>query len=101
VPSWPSSGGRTRNPDPRLDGGGSSASASSRAVVCWGLRRSRLGEEVGKFQSVYGVKLHLLCATNRVPLSYEEESAANVAEGSLTEEFLAEAGLGKAVARKH
>ncbi|MDX6382257.1 MAG: hypothetical protein QOI57_3281, partial [Rubrobacteraceae bacterium] len=27
--------------------------------------------------------------------------AANVAEGSLTEEFLAEAGLGKAVARKH
>jgi hypothetical protein len=55
----------------------------------------------GSFSVVYGVKLHLLCVTNRVPLSYEEESAANVAEGSLTEEFLAEAGLGKAVARKH
>lgn len=49
--------------------------------------------------SVYGVKLHLLCATNRVPLSYEL-TAANVAEVSLTEELLAEAGLGNAVARK-
>jgi hypothetical protein len=35
--------------------------------------------------SVYGLKLHLLCATNRVPLSYEL-TAANVAEVSLTEE---------------
>jgi len=43
--------------------------------------------------SVYGVKLHLLCATNRVPLSYEL-TAANVAEVKLTEELLAEAGLG-------
>ncbi len=42
--------------------------------------------------SVYGVKLHLLCATNRVPLSYEL-TAANVAEVKLTEELLAEAGL--------
>jgi len=33
--------------------------------------------------SVYGVKLHLLCATNRVPVSYEL-TAANVAEVSLT-----------------
>ncbi len=32
--------------------------------------------------SVYGVKLHLLCATNRVPVSYEL-TAANVAEVSL------------------
>jgi hypothetical protein len=37
--------------------------------------------------SVYGVKLHLLCSTNRVPLSYEL-SAANVAEVKLTEELL-------------
>jgi DDE family transposase len=51
--------------------------------------------------SVYGVKLHLLCATNRVPVSYEL-TAANVAEGRLTEELLAEAGLanGEGVARK-
>jgi hypothetical protein len=49
--------------------------------------------------SVYGVKLHLLCATNRVPLSYEL-TAANVAEVSLTEELLAEADLGGEVARK-
>ena len=38
---------------------------------------------------VYGVKLHLLCSTNRVPLSYEL-TPANVAEVSLTEELLAE-----------
>jgi Transposase DDE domain len=49
--------------------------------------------------SVYGVKLHLLCATNRVPLSYEL-TPANVAEVSLTEELLAEAQLGEEVARK-
>lgn len=49
--------------------------------------------------SVYGVKLHLLCATNRVPLAYEL-TAANVAEVSLTEELLAEADLGDEVARK-
>jgi hypothetical protein len=42
--------------------------------------------------SVYGVKLHLLCATNRVPLSYEL-TPANVAEVSLTEELLAEASF--------
>jgi hypothetical protein len=49
--------------------------------------------------SVYGVKLHLLCATNRVPVSYEL-TAANVAETSLIEELLAEADLGEEVARK-
>ena len=49
--------------------------------------------------SVYGVKLHLLCATNRVPISYEL-TAANVAETSLIEELLAEADLGEEVARK-
>ncbi|MCA1715685.1 MAG: transposase [Actinobacteria bacterium] len=42
--------------------------------------------------SVYGVKLHLLCSTNRVPLSYEL-TAANVAEVRLTEELLVEADL--------
>ena len=42
--------------------------------------------------SVYGVKLHLLCATNRVPLSYEL-TAANAAEVLLVRELLAEAGL--------
>jgi hypothetical protein len=41
--------------------------------------------------SVYGVKLHLLCAANRVPLSYELPPA-NVAEVYLTEELLPEAG---------
>ncbi len=49
--------------------------------------------------SVYGVKLHLLCATNRVPISYEL-TPANVADLSLTEELLAEANLGGEVARK-
>ena len=48
--------------------------------------------------SVYGVKLHLLCATNGVPLSYELTSA-NVAEVRLTEELLAEANLGREVGR--
>jgi hypothetical protein len=49
--------------------------------------------------SVYGVKLHLLCATNRAPLSYEL-TPANVADVSLTEELIAEAALGEGVARR-
>src|SRR5215211_3805572 len=49
--------------------------------------------------SVYGVKLHLLCATNRVPISYEL-TPASVAEVCLTEELLAEAELGDGVARR-
>jgi hypothetical protein len=49
--------------------------------------------------SVYGVKLHMLCATNRVPISYEL-TAANVAEVRLTKELLEEAQLGEEVARK-
>ena len=49
--------------------------------------------------SVYGVKLHLLCATNRVPVSYEL-TPANVADVCLTEELVAEAALGGGVARK-
>lgn len=42
--------------------------------------------------ALYGVKLHLLCATNRVPLSYEL-TPANVAEVRLTEELLVGAEL--------
>ena len=49
--------------------------------------------------SVYGVKLHLLCATNRVPLCYEL-TPANVADISLTEELIDEADLGEGVARR-
>jgi Transposase DDE domain len=49
--------------------------------------------------SVYGVKLHLLCASNRVPICYEL-TPANVADLSLTEELCAEAKLGEQVARK-
>jgi hypothetical protein len=49
--------------------------------------------------SVYGVKLHLLCAPNRTPISYEL-TPANVAEVSLSEELLNEAALGEEVGRK-
>jgi hypothetical protein len=49
--------------------------------------------------SGYGVKLHLLCATNRVPISYEL-TAANVADISLTEELISEAALGEGIARR-
>jgi Transposase DDE domain len=49
--------------------------------------------------SVYGVKLHLLCSTNRVPLSYEL-TPANVADVSLSEELINEAALGDRVARR-
>jgi Transposase DDE domain len=49
--------------------------------------------------SVYGVKLHLICSTNRVPLSYEL-TAANVAEVRLAEELLEAADLGKDLARR-
>ncbi len=49
--------------------------------------------------SVYGVKLHLLCAANRVPISYEL-TPANVAEVRLTGELLDRADLGDGVARE-
>jgi IS5 family transposase len=42
--------------------------------------------------AVYGVKLHLLCSTNRVPLSYEL-TAANAADVLLVRELLAGANL--------
>ena len=47
---------------------------------------------------MYGVKLHLLCANNGVPLSYELTST-NVAEVSLAEELLAEVNPGREVVR--
>jgi hypothetical protein len=50
--------------------------------------------------AVYGMKLHLLCSTNRVPLSYEL-SAANTSDVLLVRELLAAADLGKGgVARR-
>ncbi len=49
--------------------------------------------------AVYGVKLHLLCSTNRVPLSYEL-TAASTADVRLVRELLSEAGLGDGVARR-
>lgn len=49
--------------------------------------------------SVYGVKLHLLCSTNRIPISYELTSA-NVADVSLIRELINEAGLEDTVGRK-
>lgn len=49
--------------------------------------------------AVYGVKLHLLCATNRVPVSYER-TPANTPEVLLTGELLDGAGLGDGVARR-
>jgi hypothetical protein len=67
--------------------GGWGSSSAGAAWVRW-----------GSF-SVYGVKLHLLCATNRVPISYEL-TPANTADLSLTGELLAEADLGGEVARK-
>ena len=42
--------------------------------------------------AVYGAKLHLVCSTNRVPLSHEL-TAANVADVLLVRELLAGAGL--------
>jgi hypothetical protein len=49
--------------------------------------------------SVYGVKLHLLCSTNRVPVSYEL-TPASVADVLLVEELLEEARLGSETARR-
>ena len=50
--------------------------------------------------AVYGMKLHILCATNRVPLSYELTSA-NVADVLLVRELVAGAGFGEgSVARR-
>jgi hypothetical protein len=55
--------------------------------------------EMGFLQRLRSVKLHLICATNGVPLSYEL-TPANVADVSLTEELIDQAALGERVARK-
>jgi IS5 family transposase len=49
--------------------------------------------------AVYGVKLHLICSTNRVPLSYEL-TAANVADVLLVQELLAGTGLEEGAAAR-
>jgi hypothetical protein len=49
--------------------------------------------------SVYGMKMHLICATNRVPISYEI-TPANVAEVTLTRELLTGANLRDRITRK-
>src|SRR4051794_26151039 len=49
--------------------------------------------------SVYGVKLHLVCATNGVPPSCEL-TAANIADVRLAEELINEAKLAEGVARR-
>lgn len=49
--------------------------------------------------SVYGAKLHLICSTNRVPISYEL-TPANAADVLLVEELLDEARLGNETVRK-
>jgi len=64
--------------DPQSGGWGSSSAGA--AWVRW-----------GSF-SVYGVKLHLLCATSRVPISYEL-TPANTADLFLSKELLAKTNL--------
>jgi hypothetical protein len=49
--------------------------------------------------SVYGAKLHLICSTNRVPLSYEL-TPASAADVLLVEELLDQARLGSETVRK-
>ena len=96
----PSSHRRAGDVARRLDIAGSPPSAPGFSVGRLGKRfgGSRMGVRWGTF-SVYGVKLHLLCATNRVPLSYEL-TPANVADISLSEELVAEAALGEGIARR-
>lgn len=49
--------------------------------------------------AVYGVKLHLLCATNRILISYEL-TTANIAEVRLVGELFGGAQLGEGLARR-
>jgi hypothetical protein len=68
------------------------------ACSIWGFLRCGVGK-VGSL-GVYGVKLHVLCSTNGVPISYELTNPANVADVSLTEKLIAQATLGKGAARR-
>ena len=54
---------------------------------------------MGFLQRLRSVKLHLICATNGVPISFEL-TPANVADVSLSEELLAEATLANGAARR-
>ena len=67
------------------------AALHPRQVTQWAGFEGAAWVRWGSF-SVYGVKLHLLCATNGVPISYEL-TPANVAEVRLTEELLGEVKL--------
>lgn len=58
----------------------------------WGRPASGAAWTVWGSFAVYGVKLHLVCSTNRVPVSYEL-TAANVADVLLVRELLAGADL--------
>ncbi|MDP9480937.1 MAG: transposase [Actinomycetota bacterium] len=58
----------------------------------WGRPSSGAAWAVWGSFAVYGAKLHLLCSTNRVPLSYEL-TAANVADVKLVRELMEGAGL--------
>ena len=49
--------------------------------------------------ALYGVKLHMLCSTNRIPVCYELTSA-NVADIRLVGELVGECGLGEDIARR-
>src|SRR5829696_2313318 len=98
----PQAGGRPRvgrrsgNPPGRLHAAGRAASPPGRQSA--GLPGAGW-VRWGSF-SVYGVKLHLLCATNGVPISYEL-TPANVAEVvRLTEELINEANLTDDLARR-
>lgn len=55
--------------------------------------------EVGLLLGLRGQAARVLCATNRVPVSYEL-TPANAADVGLVEELLAEASLGEEVARR-
>jgi hypothetical protein len=66
----------------------------------WGRSSSGAAWAVWGSFAVYGAKLHLLCSTNRVPLSYEL-TPANAADVLLVGELLAGSGLGEdGVARR-
>jgi hypothetical protein len=49
--------------------------------------------------ALYGVKLHMLCSTNRIPVCYEL-TPANVADIRLVGELLGESGLGENLAKR-
>ncbi len=55
---------------------------------------------MGHLQRLRGEAPLALCATNRLPLSYDELTSAKVAQIRLRKELLDEAGLSEEVARK-